>query len=334
MVSTVSPKRSTTTSDGILSVIGNTPLVQLRRIFAGKPMNFYAKLEALNPGGSIKDRAAIGIVNDALRKGLLQPGATVIESSSGNMGIGLSQACRYLGLRFICVIDPKATSQNVALIRAYGAQIELVSEPDPETGEYLHARLKRVKELLAANEGSFWPDQYSNVSNSMAHHQTMKEIVDALDGNLDAIFCSASTFGTVRGCAEHIRAEKLRTRVYAVDAVGSVIFGGQASKRIIPGHGAAIRPELYQDGLVDGYVHVSDLDCVVGCRRLVRHEAMMVGGSSGGTLMAVGKMLDEIPDGSTCVAIFPDRGERYLDTIYSDPWVENTFGDVSHLWLD
>jgi cysteine synthase A len=124
----------------------------------------------------------------------------------------------------------------------------------------------------------------------------------------------------------------MRTQVYAVDAVGSVIFGGPKAKRLLPGHGASIAPPLWQPDLVDSFVQVSDLDCVVGCRRLVRYEGILAGGSSGGEVSALDRLKTQLPEGSTCVLILPDRGERYLDTIYSDNWVNENFGDVAHLW--
>jgi N-(2-amino-2-carboxyethyl)-L-glutamate synthase len=316
----------------ILSRIGGTPLVRLSRIFKGYDFQLYAKLEALNPGGSIKDRAAINIVKNALETGEIGPDTVIIESSSGNMGIGLAQVCAYYKLRFICVIDPKTTSNNIALLKAYGAEIDYVSEPDPHTGEYLQARISRVKELRDAVPNSYWPDQYSNVHNLRAHYETMREILDELDGRLDYLFCATSTCGTVSGCSDYARRNGLDTKIVAVDAVGSVIFGGVPAKRLIPGHGAAVRPKLFRPELVDRCVHLTDMECVVGCRRLVREEAIMAGGSSGAVIMAVEQMKEEIPPGSTCVVILADRGERYLDTIYSDRWVEKYWGDLSHLW--
>lgn len=317
---------------GVLSAISNTPLVRLNRIFRDVPFNVYAKLEALNPGGSIKDRPAFSIIRRGIETGAIRSGTVVVESSSGNMGIGLAQVCSYFGLRFICVVDPKTTQQNINILQTYGAEVDRVTEPDPETGEFLQARIDRVKEICATLNNSFWVDQYSNEYNARAHHETMKEILAALDDRVDYLFCSASTCGTLRGCAEYIREQRLHTKIFAVDAKGSVIFGGEKAKRLIPGHGAAVRPRLYRPDMAQEYVHVTDLDCVIGCRRLVREEAILAGGSSGGVLMAVDREKYKIGPDSNCVCIFPDRGERYLDTIYSDAWVEEHFGDVSHLW--
>ncbi|HEY6186698.1 MAG TPA: 2,3-diaminopropionate biosynthesis protein SbnA [Pyrinomonadaceae bacterium] len=321
-------------NDGILSTIGNTPLVRLRRIIRDLPFELYGKLEAFNPGGSTKDRPALNIITHGVESGEINSETVVIESSSGNMGIGLAQACAYHGLRFICVIDPKTTLQNIRLLEVYGAQVDLVSEPDPLTGEYLQARIDRVQELLSSTAHSFWPNQYANTYNNRAHRRTMSEIVTALGREPDYLFCATSTCGTLRGCSEYIREHKLKTKIFAVDAEGSVIFGGKKAKRLIPGHGASMQPQLYHPDLHDVCVHVNDLDCVVGCRRLVRLEALLAGGSSGAVMMAVERISPEIPRDAICVAIFPDRGERYLDTIYSDEWVRNNFGEVEHLWQD
>jgi N-(2-amino-2-carboxyethyl)-L-glutamate synthase len=316
---------------GILSTVGNTPLVKLTRLFEGSPFQLFAKLEGLNPGGSAKDRPALNILKEAMDDGRIGPNTVVIESSSGNLGIGLAQTCRFFGLRFICVVDSKTTQQNIHILKAYGAEIDLVSKPDPVTGELLDARINRVRALLRANPDSFWPNQYANLSNPGSHYKTtMREIAVALYGEVDYLFCATSTCGTIRGCADYALDHDLRTKIIAVDAVGSVIFGGQPAKRLLPGHGAGRRPELYHATLADEAIHVTDLDCVVGCRRLVHHEAILAGGSSGGVVSAIEKFKHRIPRGATCVAVFHDRGERYLDTIYSDEWVQEHFGDVSH----
>jgi len=309
---------------GILTTIGRTPLVPLERYFDDPRFQLYAKLESFNPGGSIKDRPALHVLLRALERHEVKPGATVIESSSGNMGIGLAQVCRYFGLRFICVVDPKTTSQNIAMLNAYGAQLEIVTAPDPHTGEFLDARLTRVQELLAATPGAFWPNQYANLDNAYAHRTTMREIVDAL-GRVDYVFCAASTCGTLRGCAEYVREHRLPTRVSAVDAAGSVIFEHVPHKRLLPGHGASRHPELLRRDLVHSYTLITDLECIDGCRRLLQREAILAGASSGAILSAIEKRFCEIEPGSVCVAILADRGDRYLDTVYDDAWVMHHF---------
>ena len=314
--------------NGILSTVGNTPLVQLTRVFGDCHFRLFAKLEGSNPGGSIKDRPALHILQAGLEAGHIHSNTIIIESSSGNLGIGLAQACLYFGLRFICVIDPKTTMQNRRLLEAYGAEVDIVTEPDPLTGEFLPARLARVKDLLKSFDNAFWPNQYANLCNAASHHQTMREIVAALDGELDYLFCPTSTCGTLRGCAEYARSNlPRRLKIFAVDAIGSVIFGLPNAKRLIPGHGASIRPALYEAGLADQCLHVTDWECVVGCRMLLAREALLAGGSSGAALIAANQVKEEIPDGATVVLIFPDRGERYLDTIFSDDWVGKHFGD-------
>jgi cysteine synthase A len=275
------------------------------------------------------------LIRSAIAHGDVTPGcSTVVESSSGNLAIGLAQICRYYDLRCIVVVDAKTTKQNLALLTAFGAEIEVVDRPDPVTGEYLPARLRRVQEIVAATPHSYWPNQYANPLNPQAHHQTMFEIAEALGNRVDYLFCATSTCGTLRGCVEYIRKAGLSTTVVAVDAMGSAIFVNPPSdvRRLLPGHGAAIRPALYDHALVDHVVHVTDLECVVACRRLVQREAMLVGGSSGAVLAAIDLWRDSIPDGANCVAILPDGGERYLDTIFNDEWARNHFGEITYLW--
>lgn len=320
--------------DGILAAVGQTPLIRLRHLIPGARFQLFAKFEALNPGGSIKDRPAVAILQEALRSGMIDPGTVVIESSSGNMGIGLAQACRYYGLRFICVIDSRTEAANRRMLRAYGADIEVVVEPDPETGELLPARLNRVRALLEGIENSFWPNQYVNRINPDSHYNTtVHEVISTL-GRVDFLFVGTSTCGTIRGCGQYVRDHGLATRIVAVDALGSQIFSDIKAKRLVPGLGAGMRPPLCDPSLIDECVHVSDLDCVVGCRRLVAREAILAGGSSGGVVAAVEQIQDRIHDDAVCVAILPDRGERYLETLFCDEWVREHFGEVDHLWRD
>jgi N-(2-amino-2-carboxyethyl)-L-glutamate synthase len=317
-----------TTNTGILSIVGNTPLIKLERVFPDAQFNLFTKLEMFNPGGSVKDRPALNMLKNALANGDIKPGYTIVESSSGNLGIGLAQACAVLDLRLICVVDPKTTSQNIKILQAYGAQVDIVTEPDPATGDFLPARIARVKSLLASIPESFWCQQYANMNNVRAHHQTMHEIATALDGKLDYLFCATGTCGTLRGCSEYIKSHNLKTKIIAVDAKGSVIFGDKRGKRMIPGHGAARVPELFQPGLEDSCVHVSDPDCILGCHHLLRTEAILAGGSSGAVISAIYQKRFEIPAGANCAAILCDRGERYLDTIYTDTWVQEHFGNL------
>jgi cysteine synthase A len=314
---------------GILATVGGTPVVKLERYFDRLPFDLFAKLESFNPTGSSKDRPALAILETARRSGDVGPGTVVIESSSGNMGIGLAQACRYFGLRFICVVDPKASALNLRILEAYGAEVERVVEPDPASGEWLPARIQRVQALQRQIPNSYWPNQYANPANADSHYRTtIEELVETLGGKLDFLFIATSTCGTIRGCCDYVRKHRQPTRIIAVDAVGSLIFdapGADQGKRLIPGLGAGIRPPLCAPDLIDEVVHVTDEECILGCRRLVRREAILSGGSSGAVLAAVERLRDSIPAGSVCAVILADRGERYLDTIYNDDWVDEHF---------
>ncbi|MFD7628156.1 2,3-diaminopropionate biosynthesis protein SbnA [Streptomyces sp. NPDC059851] len=321
---------------GILSTVGGTPLIELERLLPGLGSRVFAKVERFNPGGSIKDRSALSMVLARIRSGDLVPGrSTVIESSSGNLAIGLAQICAYVGLRLICVVDSRTTRQNVAILRAYGAEVEIVTDPDPATGELLPARLRRVADLVAATPDAYWPDQYANPLNPLAHQTTMREIAEALDHRVDQLVVAAGTSGTLGGCAEYIRQSGMNTTVNAVDAIGSVLFAPPERRtRLIPGHGASVVPRLLQPADADRVIHVGDLDCVVGCRQLVRREAVLAGGSSGAVVAALERIAPDIVPGSNVVLVLPDGGDRYLETIYDDAWVHRHFGEVSHLWKE
>ncbi len=313
--------------DGVLGAIGGTPLVALRRYLDTAGIHVWAKLEAANPGGSMKDRPALRMIEDALAAGRIGPGSTVIESSSGNMGVGLAQACRYHGLRLICVVDRRAHERNVRTLRAFGADVRIVERGDPETGDLLAARIALVGELLATTPGAFWPNQYASPSNPAAHADgTMREIDEALGGELDHLFVATSTAGTLRGCLDYLREHGRATQVVAVDAVGSALFGGARGERELPGFGAGVETELSRDVRPDRLVRVSDLDCVLGCRRLVAREAVFAGASSGAVAAALLAVAPGLPAGSRCALVLPDGGSGYLQTIYDDDWVAGRLG--------
>lgn len=313
---------------GILSAIGNTPLVALERFFgAGASASVYAKLEMLNPMGSSKDRAAASMLLAAIRDGRVIPGkTTVIESTSGNTGVALASVCKFFQLPFICIVDARMTPQHGAVIRAFGGTIEVVTVPDPATGELLPARLRRVQELLESTAPSFWPNQYGNANNSAAHEITCAEIFAALGQAPDYIFCATGTCGTIRGCADYVRAQGASTRIIAVDAVGSRIFGDKPQRRIIPGLGSAIRPPLVEGVPVDRVIHISEMDAVLGSRRLLDTEAILAGGSSGAVMAAVTRCEEILHSNATIAVVLADSGERYLDTIFDDRWVAEQIG--------
>jgi 2,3-diaminopropionate biosynthesis protein SbnA len=313
----------------LLSIIGNTPLIQLSKLFANdRGIQVYAKLELLNPGGSAKDRSAARIINEAWDEGIIRPGSVIIESSSGNMAISLAAICSYLGMRFISVIDPKTTQQNIRIMRAYGADIEMVDKEDPETGQFLPARLHRVQQLVSRTPNSFWPNQYANENNHMSHYEgTMREVIEEL-GHVDYIVGGVSTCGTMLGCANYARDHKLPTKIVAVDAEGSVIFGGVNGTRRFPGLGTGIIPPFGHTRFMDKAIKVADLDMVAGCRLLAAKESILAGPSSGAVIHALKSIVNELPNDSVCVVILHDRGERYMDTVFSDEWVEQQFGEI------
>lgn len=324
---------ATATRVGVLDAVGDTPLVRLDRIVPGAGFRVWAKLEGMNPGGSVKDRPAVSILREAILSGRIGPRTVVVEQSAGNMGVGLAQACRYFGLRFVCVVDPKTTEQNVQVLRCYGAEVDCVAAPDPATGEYLPAKLARVRQIVEELGDAFWVDQYANTRNPGAHYgATMAEVDAALDGRVDYLFVGVSTCGTLAGCARYIREHGMHTRLVAVDALGSWIFGSSPRRRLIPGLGAAAHPPFRDLADVEAVVHVDDRECVVGCRRLMAREAILAGGSSGGVVTALERWAGHIPPASNCVVVLPDRGERYLDTVFSDAWVREHFGDIEHMW--
>lgn len=308
--------------DGVLEAVGSTPLVRLRRYPGLEHLVVFAKLETVNPGGSAKDRPAARMIAEALEKGRIGPGSTVIESSSGNMAIGLAQACAFHGLRLICVLDRRTNETTVSTLEALGADVRIVTHADPDTGDLLTARLNLVAQLAEMTPGSFWPDQYANEANPAAHAEgTMREIDEALEGNLDWLVAAAGTAGTVRGCAEYLRDMDRATRLAVVDSDGSVLFGGVAGKRRLPGHGAGVESTHSRDVGYDRLIRVSDLECVVACRRLATSEGILAGASSGAVLSALERIADELMPGTRCALILPDRGTGYLETVYDDGWV-------------
>ncbi|EMI18368.1 pyridoxal-5'-phosphate-dependent protein subunit beta [Rhodopirellula maiorica SM1] len=308
----------------VLDAIGNTPLIQLGRYLDIANIKLFAKLESGNPGGSAKDRPAHEMIRQAIERGEINANTTIIESSSGNMGIGLAQACRYYGMRFICVVDPRAQTQNIAIMKALGAEIDRVDQP--LEGDFLSARLARVCYLLETTADSYWPNQYSNPANPFSHcNGTIREIDQALGGKLDYLFVATSSTGAAQGCRNYLRSMNRATQVVAVDSEGSVLFGGTAGPRQIPGLGAGRVPPLARNQTFDHIARVRDLDCVVGCRRTADREAMLVGGSAGGVLETVRRMQHQL-EHKTCVAILHDSGTRYLETIFNDDWVANELG--------
>lgn len=339
--------RPGTAADSVLDCVGHTPVVALRRLFPEPDVEVLAKLELMNPGGSMKDRSARHIVESGLRDGTLTPGCTIVESSSGNFGVALAMAARIHDLRFVCVVDSKTTRANRVLLRHLGAEVDLVDvTDDPGTtgadttttdatsadttsadvpsadGGPLGSRLRRVREILDERPDAVWINQYANERNWQAfYHGTGAELAHQLPGPPTVLFGPVSTTGSLLGCSRKLRERFPSLRVTAVDAAGSVIFGGAPGRRDIPGIGSSRVPELCTPDEVDDVVHVTDADAALACRELVATEGIFAGGSSGSVVAAVRRRLAELPRPCRIVAILPDRGDRYLDLVYDDDWL-------------
>ena len=307
--------------DSVLACVGNTPMVRLNRLFPQSGVEVIAKLEFMNPGGSMKDRPARYIVEQGLADGSIPRGAHLVESSSGNFGIALAIAAQLHGLRFTCVIDPKTTPANIAILHRLGVDVDVVDEPDDEGG-YLQTRIRRVHELLARTPAAVWINQYANDRNWKAYyHGTGAEMSEQLVRAPDYLFAAVSTTGSILGCARRLRERFPALRVVAVDATGSIIFGGRPGRRDIPGIGASRVPELLHRAEIDEVVHVSDLEAANACRVLLETEGVFAGGSTGFVVAAIGKTLPALRRPCRIVTIFPDRGDRYLDLMYDDDWL-------------
>lgn len=306
--------------ESIVSCIGQTPLVALKRLFPSPEQEVIAKLEFLNPGGSVKDRPARFIIEQGLKDGHITAQTHLIESSSGNMGIALAMVARVYGLTFTCVVDPKIALTNLRILKQLQANIEMVTTPDEQHG-YLKTRIRRVHELLESIPASQWINQYANQLHWQAHYwSTGNEICEQLDRAPDCLVIAVSTTGTILGLARRLRESYPQLRVIAVDAVGSVIFGAPPGPRDIPGIGASRTPELLRKDEIDEVVYVNDYESLQGCRDLVAREGIFAGGSSGSVVAALRKLLPTFPASYRVLTLFPDRGERYLNTIYDDAW--------------
>lgn len=294
----------------------------------------YVKVEGFNFAGSVKIKAAAEMVERAEREGLLQPDSIIVESSSGNLGVALSIIAADRGYRFVCVVDPRCNLATRQLIQTYGASVHQVTEPDPEHG-FLGARLNHVRRLCDSDPRYVCLDQYANPGNWQAHYRrTGPEILREFP-ELDVLFVGAGTTGTLMGCARFFAEQRRRVRIVAVDAVGSVTFGGPPATRLIPGLGTSVRPQQLDESFIDDVVMVAEPDTVRMCHRLAR-RGFLFGGSTGTVVSGATAWLAQHAESSqasgrseapvTAVAIAPDFGERYLDTLYHTNWVRDVYG--------
>lgn len=287
----------------------------------------YLKCEGFNFSGSVKQKAALAMIEAAEESGLLTYGSVLVESSSGNLGVALSTIAASKGYRFICVTDSRCNLATRQLMEALGTEVHIVTEPDPETG-YLGARLAHVRRLCESDEKHVWLNQYVNANNWRAHHRLTAPHIARSFPDLDVLFIGAGTTGTLMGCARWFKAHRPEVRIVAVDSVGSVIFGTPAAPRMIPGLGAGVRPPLLDESFVDDVVHVPEIDSIRACRRLVG-QGFLFGGSTGTVVAGAARWYADRPAAgrpATGVAVSPDLGERYLDTIYRSTWVRRLYG--------
>ncbi|MFD7136483.1 2,3-diaminopropionate biosynthesis protein SbnA [Streptomyces sp. NPDC059894] len=297
--------------------------VRLTRMVPGADV--FLKMEGLNPAGSVKLKTALSLVEDAEHRGILGPGARVVESSSGNLGIALSSICATKGYPFTCVVDPNTNAISIDHMRALGAGVVVVDTVDANGG-FLQARIAYIRRLVEADPAMVWLNQYANPANPRAHYeQTARTMLKELQ-HIDYLFVGAGSTGTFVGCAQYLREFSPHTRIVAVDARGSIIFGASPGRRHIPGLGASRIPELCDPHLADDVVFVAEEDAVRECRLLARTHGLLVGGSTGSVLAAIRQYGDAFPPGSRIAAISPDLGERYLGTVYNDDWVDAHLG--------
>ncbi|TJZ57058.1 2,3-diaminopropionate biosynthesis protein SbnA [Streptomyces piniterrae] len=289
----------------------------------------FLKLEGLNPAGSVKLKTAVALVAQAEESGREFPRTRLIESTSGNLGVALAMVCAAKGYRLTCVTDPNANAQSMRLMEALGAEVVVIDVRDGNGG-YLQSRINYIRDRVAREPNTYWLNQYANPAGPQAHRdRTGRAIFDEL-GHVDYAFIGAGTTGTLMGCAEFFRQHSPATRIIAVDSVGSVSFGGPPARRHIPGLGTSRRPEILDEGKIDEVVMISEAAAVEMCRMLAEERGLLLGGSSGTVLSAVQEKAKEIPEGSVVVAISPDLGERYLETIYNDSWVADRWPELTY----
>ncbi|SDF91723.1 2,3-diaminopropionate biosynthesis protein SbnA [Rhodobacter capsulatus] len=294
--------------------------MQFAEIDFGPDLNVVVKFEGSNPGGSIKLKTALALVANCEAAGRLRPNGHVIESSSGNLGIALAMVCANRGYKFTCVVDPNAAKESLALIRALGGNLVVVSEKDANGG-YLGSRIAHIEAALAQDPELVWTNQYANPANPDIHARTTANEILMTYPEVDYLIVGAGTTGTLMGCLSRFREVGHPARIIAVDVVGSVTFGGPSGTRRIPGLGTSRRPPISEAHRPDEVIMVDEAQTILECRRFARHHGVLLGGSSGSVLAGIRTLQHRLPAGALVVTISPDRGDKYVDTIYSDAWV-------------
>ncbi len=296
-------------AQNILDTIGNTPHVRINRLFAGASQSVWIKSERSNPGGSIKDRIALAMVDDAEARGALKPGGTIVEPTSGNTGIGLAMVAAVKGYKLILVMPDSMSIERRRLMLAYGASFDLTPK---EKG--MKGAIARAEEIVAGTPGAWMPQQFNNLANTAVHARTTaQEILADFPDGLDVLITGVGTGGHLSGCAEVLKARWPKLQVFAVEPTASpVISGGSPGPHPIQGLGAGFIPGNLNTALLDGVIQVDAEPSREMARRCAREEGMLVGISSGATLAAIAQKLPELPANAVVLGFNYDTGERYL----------------------
>jgi cystathionine beta-synthase len=307
--------------DSILDAIGETPLVRLRRLGSAVAPELVAKVESANPGGSIKDRVALALIEAAERDGKLRPGGTIVEPTSGNTGTGLAIAARLKGYRVIAVMPDKMSREKIDLLRAYGAEVVIAPTDVPPDSPASYYRV--ADRLTQEIPGAFQPNQYANPANPDLHYRvTGPELWRQSGHRITHFVAGVGTGGTITGIGRFLKERNPAIRVIGADPEGSVYSGGEARPYLVEGVGEDFWPTTYDPSVVDEYVTVSDRDSFLTARRLAQSEAILAGGSSGTAVYAALEVAKKISDPNAMVAvILPDGGRSYLSKVFSDAWM-------------
>lgn len=315
----------------ILGAIGGTPLVELRRFGSGLQSRILAKLEMLNPGGSQKDRIAVAMIEEAERTGLLLPGGTIIEATAGNTGVGLAMAAAVRGYRCIFTVPDKMSTEKVALLRAFGAEVVWTpTAVPPDSPESYNGVANRLAREIP---GAWRPAQFENMANPAAHYaSTGPEIWADSGGRVDAFVAGVGTGGSLTGVARYLRERDTDVLIVGADPEGSILSGDDPGSWIVEGIGEDFLPNTFDASLVDQWVRVSDAESFAAARSLARTEGILAGGSAGTALHAAAVVAHQLPPGSTVVVLLPDTGRNYLSKFHSDEWLaEHGFRDLSQV---